>query len=147
MRTVSRRRVVPVLGALVLAPVLFAGCAAPSSSAAPSATATPAPAGGIQPDANVPTDVPNIPELRGNVEISACEQAGEGWRASGTAQNPAGGDTAYTITVFFTTDQATVLGTGDTTVDLPAGESVEWEIRADLTPAAGMRCVLRGVGR
>jgi hypothetical protein len=85
--------------------------------------------------------------MRANVRISACVREGDGWKAMGTARNPGNEDTGYTITVFFTNDKATVLGTGDTMVKVSAGKGAHWSVRADLTPASGMRCVLRGVGR
>lgn len=146
----SNRLRTAVLGftvSLALGALLLTGCTASVPSATPSATASAGSAGEIRPDADVPTEVPNTPALRADVEITACERGGDGWKASGTARNSADEDTSYTITVFFTTDKATVLGTGDTTVKVPAGESAEWEIRADLTPASEMRCVLRGVGQ
>lgn len=136
-----------VLSVLATIALVLAGCTASAQSANSSASASDGRAGEIRPDANVPTDVPNEPALRGNVQISACQRDGDGWKASGTARNPAHEDTAYTITVFFTSDKATVLGTGDTTVKISAGKSAEWEVRSDLTPTPEMRCVLRGVGQ
>ncbi|WP_431220635.1 hypothetical protein [Leifsonia xyli] len=133
--------------AVALTTLLLAGCTASlptsSSPASPSRGAT----ASIRPDANVPTDVPNTPALRADVQVTACKAAGNGWMASGTAKNPGDADRSYTITIFFTSDKATVLGTGDTSVKVPAGKSTKWEVRADLTPAHGMRCVLRGVGK
>ena len=142
----SPGRVTAWCSALTLGLLTLTGCTASPPNPTPSPTVTVADSGEIQPDADVPTDVPNTPALRANVAISDCERDGEGWKASGTALNPDDEAIDYTITVFFTTDKATVLGTGDTRVSVPPGESADWEIRADLTPAPGTLCVLRGVG-
>jgi hypothetical protein len=144
----THRGVTAWCSTLLLGTLALAGCTVspPTPTPTPSATATVGDSDEIQPDADVPTDVPNTPALRANVAISDCERDGEGWKASGTALNPDDKAIEYTITVFFTTDKATVIGTGDTKVSVPPGESADWEIRADLTPAPETLCVLRGVG-
>jgi uncharacterized lipoprotein YajG len=101
---------------------------------------------GVQQATAVPTSVPNTPELRKNVTLAACEKADGGWQASGTATNPGGDPADYTVTVFFTTDKGTVLGTADTKVTVAPGEKKPWTVAAHLTPAPTTRCVLRGVG-
>ncbi|WP_345801293.1 hypothetical protein AAIB33_17830 [Microbacterium sp. AZCO] len=135
-----------LLGALALA-----GCTAGEQEETPttsSATATNVNGlpDGVQQATEVPTEVANTPALRANVQVSACEAADGGWSASGTARNPGDADTAYTITIFFTTDGGTVIGTGETKVDVAAGESEDWTVTAQLTPAPTTLCVLRGVG-
>lgn len=129
----------------------LAGCFPADTGATP----TPAPTAsedvaglpeGVQQATDVPIDVPNRPELRGDVELTACEEAEGGWQASGTVTNSAADTTDYTITVFFTTEGGTVIGTGDTEVSVAAGESEEWNVTAALTPAPKTGCVLRGVG-
>jgi hypothetical protein len=95
----------------------------------------------------VPTDVANQPTLRANVTISSCARAPGGWAASGTARNPTATAVTYTVTVFFTTSSATVLGSATSKVTIPAHGSQEWNAPAKLTPANPTRCVLRGVGK
>lgn len=146
-RSTPSRVCPPILGALALPTFLLVGCAASSSSADSSASAAADQDGAVRPGVTIPTDVPNESDLRANVEISACVSDGDGWKAAGVARNPSGEDIAYKVTVFFTNDKATVLGSGDAAVKVSAGKSANWEVRADLTPASNMRCVLRGVGK
>jgi hypothetical protein len=116
---------------------------------APTATATENVAGlpeGVQQATDVPLDVPNRPELRGVVELAVCDAVDGGWQAAGTVTNSATESRDYTITIFFTTEGGTVIGTGDTEVSVAGGESEEWSVAAELTPAPGTNCVLRGVG-
>ncbi|WP_127473919.1 hypothetical protein [Microbacterium sulfonylureivorans] len=101
---------------------------------------------GVQQATDVPTDVPNDPDVRGDVELTTCEEAEGGWRASGTASNSGTSTKDYTITVFFTTEGGTVIGAGDTELSVAAGESSEWSVTGELTPAPTTNCVLRGVG-
>jgi hypothetical protein len=95
---------------------------------------------------NVPTSVPNDPTLRNNVTLSSCASTSVGWAASGTARNPSKSSASYRITVFFTTDHATVIGHASTTVTVPGGASHPWTVAATFHPASPTRCVLRGVG-
>lgn len=146
MHFTSRRyRLAAVLaGAIVLG--ALAGCT--PDDAHPSSTPAQVKGlpDGVQQATSVPTSVPNTPTLRANVTLADCSRADGGWKAAGTAKNPGKSDVTYTISVFFTTDHGTVLGTGGTTVAVPAGKSADWTVTADLTPAPKMLCVLRGVG-
>lgn len=99
-----------------------------------------------QPDVDVPTQVPNRPRKRDRVRLSTCAATDGGWSASGTARAGKAGSERYRITVFFTTDRATVVGWGRTTVEAEAGQSVEWSVSADLPVEGDLLCVLRGVG-
>jgi hypothetical protein len=143
-----RRRAALVAAIVAVATVgLLTACTSPSG--APNATPTVHVNGlpsGVQQATNVPTDVPNTPALRQNVTIDTCAAADGGWKAVGTAKNPGDKDATYAISVFFTTDHGTVLGTGATKVTVPAGKSGNWTVAAELTPAEKTVCVLRGVG-
>jgi len=99
-----------------------------------------------QPDVDVPTQVPNRPRKRDRVRLTTCAATDGGWSASGTARAGKVGSERYRITVFFTTDRATVVGWGRTTVEVAAGQSVEWSVSADLAVEGDLLCVLRGVG-
>ena len=58
----------------------------------------------------------------------------------------AGGSPAsYKITVFFTTSSATVIGYGDTVIQVAAGQTKPWTVRGTFDAPKGTRCVLRGV--
>ena len=146
----TRSRLLPaVVLAAAGALLLLVGCTSgPGSTPTSTHTATDV-AGlpkGVQQATNVPTAVPNTPALRKNVTLAACEKADGGWKASGTATNPGGDAVDYTVTVFFTTDKGTVLGTADTTLTIAPGEKKPWNVTAKLTPAPTTTCVLRGVG-
>ncbi|GAA2064531.1 hypothetical protein [Leifsonia soli] len=145
------RNRIAALAAVAIAVCLLAtactGTPAPGpTTARPTATGIAGLPTGVQQATDVPTDVPNTPELRKNVALASCEKADGGWRAGGTASNPTDTAVDYTITVFFTTDTGTVLGTADTTVSVGAKEKKDWTATAALTPAPKTVCVLRGVG-
>jgi hypothetical protein len=93
----------------------------------------------------VPTDVANSVRLRRNVQLTSCAKTTGGWQAAGVATNPAANPTDYTITVFFTTASATVIGTGATQVHVENGVSEPWTVTGNFTPAPSTLCVLRGV--
>jgi hypothetical protein len=95
---------------------------------------------------SLPASVPNKTALRSNVTMSSCAAAHGGWRAGGTARNPAKHAATYTITVYFTTDHATVIGTAATKVSLAPGESRPWTATGTFHPATPTLCILRGVG-
>jgi hypothetical protein len=52
----------------------------------------------------------------------------------------------YTVTVFFTTDHATVIGAGATTLTLLPKTIKYWSVVAKFHAANPTLCVLRGVG-
>jgi hypothetical protein len=133
------------------AAVLLGACACipspppdPTSSAEPTTSARAS--AEVVPDPDVPTDVVNEPALRELVSIAVCEAEPGGWRASGPVSNPGDEDLELTVTVFFTSPGGTVLGTGETKVDVAAGADETWEVTAELTPTDPTSCVLRGVG-
>lgn len=78
--------------------------------------------------------------------MASCTRAPEGWRATGTARNPGDAPVDYTITVFFTTENATVIGTGKTRVALGPGRKETWHVEDAFKAPASTLCVLRGVG-
>ncbi len=94
----------------------------------------------------IPTSVANNPDLRSSVALSGCALAPGGWEASGTAGNQAKTVARYTITVFFTTGDATVEGFGSTKVDISPGKRADWRVRARFPADPTTTCVLRGVG-
>lgn len=147
----TRGGLVIVVGALTLA---LSGCTpapAPASTThtTPSAVSTTAPGlpPGVSPATDVPTSVPNDPSARSAVSVAECAAVDGGWRASGTAAGSGDARRTYEITVFFTTSTATVLATGSTIVDVPAGGSADWTISESFTAPAGTLCVLTGVRR
>jgi hypothetical protein len=134
------------LAAAALIAFLAAGCTPPSTTApspGPSGSGLPS---GVAQAGNVPTKVPNDPALRTNVTITDCSKTDKGWHAAGKASNPTNKPISYTITVFFTTDQATVLSTADTTVTVDPGKNADWNIEKDFATTPKTLCALRGVG-
>jgi len=94
----------------------------------------------------VPAAVPNKTALRADVAMSSCSPHAGGWMASGSARNPRKKATTYKITVFFTSNQATVIGTARTSVRVPPGGTEHWTATSKFHPAKPTLCVLRGVG-
>lgn len=142
-------------GLAFAAALTLTGCtggSAPSASADRTSNGAPTtPSGAALPDGvvgatAVPTGVPNNPGLRGNVTMSSCAARSGGWGASGTVHNPDAQAARYRITVFFTTDHATVIGFAATTVSLAAKETKTWSVSATMHAATPTLCVLRGVG-
>ena len=138
-----------LLAAVAIAASGLSGCTSPSqdSSAPKSAPTsassdTPSSTGATA----VPTDVANDIDLRKNVRLSSCKRIGNGWSASGTATNPDTKPVDYTITVFFTTAKATVVGTGETHVRVDPGDKKSWAVNRKLGAHSKTLCVLRGVG-
>lgn len=94
----------------------------------------------------IPSAVPNENTLRKTVALTACQKVTGGWQAAGTATNHASEAADYTITVFFTTSGATVIGTGDAHVHVDAGKSADWTATGTFTAPPTTQCVVRGVG-
>jgi hypothetical protein len=95
---------------------------------------------------SVPTKVANNVKSRKNVQLTSCKKVAGGWGAAGTASNPGTKAAAYTITVFFTTTSATVVGMGKTQVTVAPGGTQDWTAAGKFKAPAKMLCVLRGVG-
>jgi hypothetical protein len=119
---------------------------APSSSHAPTSSPANALPAGVTGATAVPAKVPNKPALRKDVVLSSCASAGRSWRASGTVRNPGSRDRRYTITVFFTSSTATVIGTGAAKVRVPSGAQRSWKVVGKFRAPNPTLCVLRGVG-
>jgi len=101
---------------------------------------------GVEAATDVPTDVPNDPDLRNQVALEACTATDRGWAATGTATNPDSDARSYTVTVFFTTAHATVLGSASTKVTTAPAATQPWRVTDRFKAPKGTRCVLRGVG-
>jgi hypothetical protein len=154
---VGRKPIIAVVGA-VLAVASIAGCSgssnhqadAAASSARPSASTSVAQAPGLPAGVvnatSLPASPPNSPALRANVTMSSCAATAGGWGAGGTALNAGKTAADYTITVFFTTDHATVIGSAQTHVTVPPGAKQNWQVSSKFTAPAKTLCVLRGVG-
>jgi len=117
--------------------------ASASASQAPSAKALPP---GVVGATRVPTKVANKPALRADVRLASCSPRAHGWRASGTVHNPHSAARSYKITVFFTADNATVIGFAATTVHVVGRGSRPWTASATFHAPKPTLCVLRGVG-
>ena len=95
---------------------------------------------------HVPAQVANKPALRADVNLASCSARTRGWQASGTVHNPRSAVHRYKITVFFTTDSATVIGVATASVRVPGKASRPWTAGATFHAAQPTLCVLRGVG-
>jgi hypothetical protein len=163
MRTVPtgpirrHRAGLPLAVVLTAAVVAITGCSSDPGGSGTAAPPTHAPSPGavkaapglpkgVNQVVKVPTQVPNEPQLRHDVAITVCDAAASGWHAAGTATNTGKKVRDYTITVFFTTKHATVIGTGRTKVSVDPGSRETWSITDDFTAPEGTQCVLRGVG-
>ena len=113
----------------------------PTSKAAGSATSATS-AGSIPKPASIANDVTK----RKDVELSSCAPGGGGWVAKGKVTNSGDATKDYVITVFFTTQQATVLGSATTKVSAKARTSASWQAVGHFKGTNAMTCVLRGVG-
>ena len=143
-----------VLAAVGLAVSAAAGCTSGSSNhSASTQPSTAQPSGKTSSSGSsvagataVPTRVANNVKSRKNVQLSSCTKVAGGWGAGGTAANPGTKAAAYTITVFFTTTSATVVGIGKTQVRVAPGGTQDWTVTGKFKAPAKMLCVLRGVG-
>jgi hypothetical protein len=150
----SVARVVPAASlAIVLA---AAGCTGsstsdpspPARSGSPVTSAEPAPGlpSGVKGATSLPTSPPNRTALRRNVSMNTCQATKDGWTAGGRATNPGSKTADYTITVFFTTTAATVVGSAQTRVRVTPGAEESWTAGKKFTAPGKTLCVLRGVG-
>lgn len=145
----------------VAAALVASGCAAPPGGGMPrppAAVGAPsAAAAGTSPHARaataktaaaaapgVPLAVPNSVRARKAVTLTGCAATRAGGHASGIVIAPGTGVATYTITVFFTTRQATVIGYGTAKVRARPGRTTPWAVGRHFKAPPGMRCVLRG---
>ena len=155
----SRRPATRVAGAVAAALIATAGCGggqapSPAGAARPAASS---PAGGASSRTaggteaatpavrRIPLTVPNQAQARKAVTLSSCAGTKAGGHAAGTIAAPGTSAATFTITVFFTTRQATVLGYAATTVRAAPGQATPWKVSGHFTAPPGLRCVLRGV--
>jgi hypothetical protein len=80
------------------------------------------------------------------VAITSCTSTSNGWRAQGTAKGANGRAATYTITIFFTTAQATVQAYGSAKVVVGAGTSGTWSVAKAFRADPNTRCLIRGAG-
>jgi hypothetical protein len=148
------RRCLALLAALALGGTLAACTSSggktgsgPTSSAASSSSASSTAPPVTQPK-SVPASVPNKAGVitKRLVTVSSCKKVDGGWQASGSAKGANGKSAKYTVTVFFTTKQATVQAFGSTKVAVPSGQSKDWSVTSKFAAADGTQCVLRGAG-
>jgi hypothetical protein len=158
----ARRRAAACAVAVVAAAVIAGGCAAQHGEADTSHPAggvnapAQAVAGGANGDAaarearaaaavRIPLNVPNSVTARRGVTLTDCTATRAGGHAAGTITDPGKSAATYTITVFYTTSQATVIGYAATTVHATPGRATPWQATGHFSAPHGLRCVLRGV--
>lgn len=136
-----RRRGLLGSGLVAIAAVIaLAGCTGAPAASHRTRGSTPTPT-----SASVPAKIANVPALRKDATMSSCAAAAGGWRAAGRITNSTGAAHDYRLTVLFTSDQATVIGVGSTTVHVVAGGRGSWAIRAEFAAGSPTLCVLSGV--
>jgi hypothetical protein len=151
-----KRNVTATLAAIIGTAVFLTGCSSlpasksgekkPAAKTAPSTTVK---AAALR---ETPTSLPIISKyvndvhLRPGVFTTACHASAGGWRASGTVKNAGHTAHAFTMTVYFTDSKATVLASGQNTVQVAAGDSGTWAVTAKFFAPAAVNCVLVGVG-
>lgn len=161
MVTVARtrlRRAAARAAAVVAVAVIAGGCTAQHGGGGTprpaSQSVAGSPGGGPPPPAaknaradaaatRIPLKVPNSVTARKAVTLAGCTAASAGGQATGTVTAPRAA--AYSITVFFTTSKATVVGYATTTVHATSGRVTPWQASGHFRAPHGMRCVLRGV--
>ncbi|MCT1478395.1 hypothetical protein [Microbacterium sp. p3-SID336] len=94
----------------------------------------------------LPSDIPNSPAVRSAAKITSCAASDGGWTAAGTVTNPTEDDASYVVTVFFTNSAATVVGSGQATVEVDGGATTDWSVTSDFVAPNETLCALRGVG-
>jgi hypothetical protein len=95
------------------------------------------------PAARVPLTVPNSVTARKAVTLTGCTATSAGGLATGTVTGTRAA--TYTITVFFTTRGATVVGYATARVHAAPGKATPWRASGHFRAPHGMSCVLRGV--
>ncbi|WP_315636790.1 MULTISPECIES: hypothetical protein [Microbacterium] len=152
MMSARHRRIARLTAPLLIVGFLLSACTpaeeepAPTPTAADGAPQIPGEDKGVVGATSVPEDVPDAPEVRAGTQITTCTTEDDGGTATGVVGNPTDEDATYVVTVFFTTDAATVVGSGQATVEVPAGEEADWSLTADFVPPSDLRCALRGAG-
>ncbi len=134
-------RPLPLIATLLLGgAIALTGCS--SSTSGSTTTTAKAPA---TTTTTSPVPIHNNAAIRTQAVITACTAAPGGWQASGTATNPGTASYHYKLTVYFTSAQATVLGSGQTSVTVAAKSTGKWKVTATFPAPTGVKCVLVGV--
>lgn len=148
--TRSLRPAARTVAALTMATAValtFAGCTNDSDGAGnqPSGdTTAPVEASGT-PSSRKGTVSPgpkNDLDRRKEVQLTDCEAADGGWKASGTIANKGDDEHEYAITVYFTNDKATDLGDGNTKVSVDGGDKGKWSVTGKFDAPEKVLCVL-----
>lgn len=130
---------------------MAAAVSACSTGQPPEPTSTPptTPSGSFTPSpaTDIPASVANNLERRKDAVITSCRPGADGgWEARGTVANTGQSPGEYAITIFFTTENATVLDYAVTSVTVEGGATQEWSAHKNFQAPANVLCVLRGVG-
>jgi hypothetical protein len=148
------------LVAAAVAAMVATGCAAQHAGNSANSPAAHNPgSGAVAPAApaaataarSIPLKVPNSVSARKAVTLTGCSATGAGGLATGTVTAPAAKTATaakaatYSITVFFTTPETTVLDYATAIVHATPGKAVPWRASGHFKAPQGMRCVLRGV--
>lgn len=148
---IRRFAILSVAGALALAGCTSSGGGAARTDSPAPTTGTPSSSAKTTPitqPKSVPASVPNSAGVIKDklVSITSCKATSGGWQASGTAKGKSGKKATYTVTVFFTTNRATVQAFGQTKVTVAKGKSATWTVAKKFTATPSTLCVLRGAG-
>lgn len=100
---------------------------------------------GVTGATDVPTQLDNVASKRSAVSITTCRAAKGGWEASGKVTNRSKHLAEYTITVFFTDANGTVVGWRQIQTEAGPGKSARWSASAKFTPPSDTACVLAAV--
>ncbi len=111
-----------------------------SSGGRPSGTST-----GSVTTGSVTPGPSNDIEKRKSVVKKSCGATQTGAKATGVIVNSTAADAEFKITVTFTNDKATNVGSGETTVTAPAGTQTPWTVRGEFTPIKKVLCVVVAV--
>jgi hypothetical protein len=143
-----------IVAGIISVMIFTAGCTPHPTEPSPTPTQTTSSSGaqlpgerdGVVGATALPEDIPDAPDIRASTHISSCTATDDGWEAEGTVRNPTDTNASYAVAVFFNTTTATVIGSGQATVDVPAGAERPWQVQAVFTAPEETLCALRGAG-
>jgi hypothetical protein len=92
-----------------------------------------------------PPKAANQAAVRKNVVQSSCSAIPGGWRAAGTVSNPTNSEVKYKITVYFTTEHATVLAYATTKVAVQPDATAKWSASKEFAAQKEMLCPMPGI--
>ncbi len=132
--------------------MLVAGCTSSShknkKSGSPSGTTTSSTAPAkptITAASSIPPPTGNVVPLFKTVQLTKCAAVSGGWQAAGTIHNTTGQAHEYQILVYFTTNQATVIDSATTSVQVADNQSADWQAGKQFNTEPNMRCVIVSV--